>query len=173
MTVPPKVGQFDPTGGTVYFEIVVDDYAEVWVDGKLPQVLGRSGGRLVRDWSAPNRVLLTRNAKPNQQFQLAVFAMNGPISDPPGNFIWVRSATLDFYAAEHARVGVEVETKIERTDPAIDQIVPRAAKIERIASGFGFTEGPVWVSGTGDDDGSLLFSDRTTTRSTHGRQTDR
>src|SRR5689334_21966837 len=46
VTIPAKVGEFDPTGGAVYFEIVVDDYAEVWVDGRLPQVLGHSGGPL-------------------------------------------------------------------------------------------------------------------------------
>ena len=34
VTIPEKVGTFDPTGSTVVFEIVVDDYAEVWVDGK-------------------------------------------------------------------------------------------------------------------------------------------
>lgn len=159
VTIPSKVGQFDPTGGSVYFEIVVDDYAEVWVDGRLPQVLGKSGGQLVKGWNAPNRVLLTRDAKPGQKFQLAVFTMNGPISDPPGNFIWIRSATLDFYSRENARVGKDVETTIERADPAIDQIVPRDSKIEQIATGFGFTEGPVWVNGNDNAGGYLLFSD--------------
>lgn len=44
--------------------------------------------------------------------------------------------------------------KILRADPAINQIVPPAAQIEKLAGGFGFTEGPVWRR-----DGSLLFSD--------------
>lgn len=43
---------------------------------------------------------------------------------------------------------------IDRTDPALDQIVPRGAIIEKLAEGFGFTEGPIWF-----DDGFLLFSD--------------
>ena len=30
--------------------------------------------------------------------KVAVFGVNGPISNPPVNFIWIRSATLDFYA---------------------------------------------------------------------------
>jgi gluconolactonase len=42
--VPEKVGGFDTLASTVVFEIVVDDYAEVWVDGKLPFVLGQNGG---------------------------------------------------------------------------------------------------------------------------------
>ena len=32
---------------------------------------------------------------------------NGPLSDPPANFIWVRSATLEFYAPAAARGGRE------------------------------------------------------------------
>ncbi|CAN5580275.1 hypothetical protein BH09PLA1_BH09PLA1_04830 [soil metagenome] len=159
VTVPTNSGDFDPTGSTIYFEIVADDYAEVWVDGKLPQILGSTGGQLIKGWNSPNRVLLTRNAKPGQKFQLAIFAANGPLSDPPANFVWIRSATLDFYKPENARVGVDVATEIERLDPAIDAIVPRDAKIEQLADGFGFTEGPVWVRGTDGADGYLLFSD--------------
>src|SRR4051794_33061436 len=36
LTIPDRVGDFDPTGSTVVFEVVIDDYAEVWVDGGLP-----------------------------------------------------------------------------------------------------------------------------------------
>ena len=43
------------------FEVVVDDYAEVWVDGKLSPALGQSGGAVVRGFNAPNRVVLTRD----------------------------------------------------------------------------------------------------------------
>ena len=53
-------------GSTVVFEIVVDDYAEIWVDGKLPRVLGQTGGALVKGFNAPNRVVLTNNARPGQ-----------------------------------------------------------------------------------------------------------
>jgi gluconolactonase len=43
---------------------------------------------------------------------------------------------------------------IVRNDPAIDAIVPMDLKAERLAEGFLFTEGPVWVP-----EGYLLFSD--------------
>jgi gluconolactonase len=76
----------------------VDDYAEIWVDGELPRTLGQTGGALVRGFNAPNRVVLTRDARPGQRIQLAIFAANAPLSDPPANYIWVRSATLDFFA---------------------------------------------------------------------------
>jgi gluconolactonase len=159
VTIPDRVGTMDPTGATVIFEIVVDDYAEVWVDGNLPIVLGQVGGPLIRGFNAPNRVVLTRDARPGQQFQLAVFGMNGPISKPPGNFIWVRSATLAFHRPAEARNAVPVDTRIVRADPALDTIVPASAKIERLATGFLFTEGPVWVPRTDTAEGHLLFSD--------------
>jgi len=43
---------------------------------------------------------------------------------------------------------------VERRALELDQIVPRDAKIEQLAEGFGFTEGPVWIP-----DGYLLFAD--------------
>ncbi|MGH3333596.1 MAG: hypothetical protein ACRDPJ_20040, partial [Nocardioidaceae bacterium] len=80
VAIPEHVGDLDPTGATVVFEVVVDDYAEVWVDGKLPLTLGASGGPVVAGFNAPNRVVLTRHARPGQRFQIAVFGINGPIS---------------------------------------------------------------------------------------------
>jgi len=44
LVLPKNIGDFAISGATVVFEIVVDDYAEVWVDGKLPFVLGQRGG---------------------------------------------------------------------------------------------------------------------------------
>ncbi|WP_373539759.1 SMP-30/gluconolactonase/LRE family protein [Chamaesiphon sp.] len=156
LTIPPKVGNFDLTGADVVFETVVDDYAEVWVNGKLPLVLGQVGGAAIAGYNTPNRVLIARNVKPGQQFQLAVFGANGPLSQPPGNFIWMRSATLDFYKpAAIAQIQENAGGKILRLDGALDEIVPSTAKIEKLASGFQFTEGPVWVK----DGGYLLFSD--------------
>jgi len=159
ITIPDRVGSFDPTGSTAVFEIVVDDYAEVWVDGKLPVVLGQTGGALVKGFNAPNRVVLGRDVRPGQQFQLAVFGMNGPVSNPPGNFIWVRSATLDFHEAGDAGRARPVRMEVVRRDPALDEIVPPSARLEKLAEGFLFTEGPVWVPRTAATDGFLLFSD--------------
>jgi gluconolactonase len=151
VTIPERIGGFDTSGSTIYFEVVVDDYAEVWVDGKLPRPLGQSGGALIKGFNAPNRVLLTRNARPNQRIQLAVFAANGPLSDPPSNFIWIRSATLDFYKQPAPRT---TDIRVIRNSPALDAIVPATVRAEQLAEGFLFTEGPVWMP-----DGYLLFSD--------------
>jgi len=155
LTIPGKIANLDPTGATVALEIVIDDYAEVWINGKLPAVLGQTGGAVVKGFNAPNRVILTHDAKPGEQFQVAVFGINGPISASPQNFIWVRSAALDFYAPGHGTGVQPVETQITRKDPALDSIISPGTKIERVASGFLFTEGPVWVR----EGGYLLFSD--------------
>jgi gluconolactonase len=159
VTIPNRIDAFDPTGATVVFEIAIDDYAEVWVDGKLPLVLGQAGGQLVKGFNAPNRVVLTRNAQPGQKIQLAVFGINGPLSNPPGNFIWVRSATLDFYKSNHIGRTEFVPTEIKQLDPALDQIVSPGTRLEKLAGGFLFTEGPVWVPATANVPGHLLFSD--------------
>jgi gluconolactonase len=154
ITLPARVGDFAVRGATVVLELVLDDYAEIWVDGKLPLVLGQTGGQLIKGFNAPNRVILTRDARPGQQIQLAIFGANGPISSPPVNFIWIRSATLDFFPKGTIGGPVIADARVLRLDPAFDRIVPRGSRMEKLAGGFQFTEGPVW-----HPDGYLLFSD--------------
>src|SRR2546421_9100199 len=36
---------------------------------------------------------------------------------------------------------------IDRLDPRFDRLVPRGAVLEKLAEGFTWTEGPVWVPG--------------------------
>ncbi|HMC72944.1 MAG TPA: hypothetical protein VKG87_01450, partial [Terriglobales bacterium] len=132
ITIPESVGNFATAGSTVAFEIVIDDYAEIWIDGKLPRVLGQPGGQVVKGFNAPNRVILTRNAQPGQQIQLAVFGINGPISYSPQNFIWIKSATLDFYKSPKIALS-STPAEVIRKDAAIDEIVPPDAKIEKLA----------------------------------------
>lgn len=156
VTIPEKVGRFETRGSTVAFEIVVDDYAEVWVNGQLPFVLGQNGGGVAAGWNAPNRVVLTRDAKPGEKFQIAVLGINGPLSTHPDTYIWVRSATLDFYAPAKLSRLQHVKLDVERKHEALDEIVPPWAMLVKLADGFTFTEGPVWVL---EGDGYLLFSD--------------
>ncbi len=47
--------------------------------------------------------------------------------------------------------------EIVRFDPRLDRLIAKDAQIEVLASGFEWSEGPVWVSD--ENDGYLLFSD--------------
>ncbi|MGH7908779.1 MAG: SMP-30/gluconolactonase/LRE family protein, partial [Thermodesulfobacteriota bacterium] len=113
---------------------------------------------VVAGWNASNRIVVGRDVKPGQKIQLAIFGINGPISNPPTNFIWMRYARLDFYKGSKVPIAVtpqEVNVEVVRLDPAMDAIVGPNPKIFKLAEGFKFTEGPIWVS----DEGYLLFSD--------------
>ncbi len=179
ITIPDRIGDFDPTGTTAVFEIIVDDYAEIWVDGQLPRDFGQSGGNLIKGFNVPNRLVIGRNVRPGQQIQLAVFAINGPISATPANFIYIRYAKLDFYANQHFtarsssahrtyQVGAASRAalhstdaaptpvgRIVRLDPRFDKLVPRDAVLEKVADGLTWVEGPAWDR----QNGYLLFSD--------------
>ncbi len=153
VTIPDSIAGWSTRGSTVVFEVVVDDYAEVWVGGRLTPVLGQAGGQLIKGWNAPNRVVVTRAAQPGRTVQLAVFAANGPLSDPPINYVWIRSATLDFHPTASQPAGLEAT--VVRHGPKMDAIVAPGTRIEKLAGGFEFVEGPVWNS----EEGFLLFSD--------------
>lgn len=59
-------------------------------------------------------------------------------------------------AAETAVAAQKIEeARIDRWDPAMDAIVPQDWKIEKLAEGFGWAEGPIWVK----KGGYLLFTD--------------
>ena len=91
--------------------------------------------------NAPNRLVVGRNVKPGQQIQLAVFGMNGPISNPPTNFIWVREARLEFFRGEAGPVALaaprEVNVEVIRRDPALDPAAGRARACARRDRGPG------------------------------------
>lgn len=63
------------------------------------------------------------------------------------------AGTLSFAAA---RIGTPQAAKIERLDPGIDAIVPADAKLQQVATGYTWTEGPVWIHA-----GYMLFADIT------------
>ena len=157
ITVPERVGTFDPTGSTLVFSTSLDDYAEIWVDSEIPRAAGQSGGSVIKGWNAENRLIISRGVKPGQTIQLAIFGINGPLSSPPTNYIYIKYAKLEFHQVPAGPIAVaphEVNVEVVRHDPAIDAIVPANPKIFKLAEGFQFTEGPIWVTA-----GYLLFSD--------------
>ena len=158
ITIPERVGDFDTAGSTVVFETSLDDYAEIWVDGELTRALGQRGGSVIAGWNAANRLVIGRDVKPGQKIQLAIFGINGPVSNPPTNYIWMRLARLEFHKGARGPVAIttsEVNVEVVRADPAIDDIIGPNPKIFKLAEGFQFTEGPVWVR----EGGYLIFSD--------------
>jgi gluconolactonase len=159
LTIPERIGDFDPTGTTAVFETSLDDYAEIWVDGELSRALGQSGGSVIAGWNAQNHLVAGRNVRPGQQIQLAIFGVNGPLSNPPTNFIYMRYARLAFCKTEPGPVALtpsEVNVEVVRNDPSMDEIAGPNPKVFKLADGFKFTEGPIWID---KDGGYLLFSD--------------
>jgi gluconolactonase len=157
ITVPDRVGTLDPTGSTLVFSTSLDDYAEIWVDSEIPRATGQSGGSVIKGWNGENRLIIGRGIKPGQTIQLAIFGINGPISNPPTNYIYMKYAKLEFHKVPAGPVAVtphEVNVEVVRLDPEIDAIVPLNPKIFKLAEGFQFTEGPIWSK-----EGYLLFSD--------------
>jgi sugar lactone lactonase YvrE len=75
-----------------------------------------------------------------------------------GLTIWQQGRLLAGPPAAQAGVATprtEAALRIERLDPALDRLIDANAKIETLADGYDWSEGPVWVK----DGGYLLFSD--------------
>ena len=160
LTVPERIGEVETLGRSLVFDTSVDDYAEIWVDGELARGSGQSGGSVIGGWNADNRLTIARDVKTGQRIQLAVFGINGPLSSPPTNFIWMHHARLELHDGPTGPMAVtpqEVNVEVIRNDPELSRIVSNNPKIFKLAEGFRFTEGPVWVRGP--DGGHLLFSD--------------
>ncbi len=111
-------------------------------------------GATIRGYNTPQRVIVASGVKPGESMTIAILGINGPLSDLPGNYVWIRSATLDFYKPQRITEAHLAAGSVVRLEPALDAIVVPGTAIERVASGFQFTEGPVW-----HPDGYLLFSD--------------
>ena len=97
ITMPAKIGDFVTDGAKTVFTVNVDDYAEVWINGVLPRTPGRPSPAAIQGFNMPNRLVLGDAAKAGDTFEIAVFAINGPISAAPANFLWFREAKVEFY----------------------------------------------------------------------------
>ena len=56
---------------------------------------------------------------------------------------------------DHSPTGARTIGKLEINDPRFEQLILPSAKIEKLAEGFAWSEGPIWIK----DEGCLLFSD--------------
>ena len=97
LTIPADAQGFDTAGAMAVLRVNVDDYAEIWVNGELPRAAGRPSPGTIQGFNMPSRLVLSRTVAPNDQFEIAVFAINGPISAAPANFLWFREAKIEFF----------------------------------------------------------------------------
>src|SRR5205085_2000476 len=67
------------------------------------------------------------------------------------------AALAGVLASSYASAQSTTDKAVVRLDPALDALVSADAKVELVKSGFGFTEGPVWVQK--GREGYLLFTD--------------
>lgn len=95
VTLPEKVGDTDIRGTQVWFETIIDDYGEIWVDGACDIAFGKSGRGAVSGFNAPQRVLVSQSAEPGTRHVIACLAVNGPFGRPGGG-IFLRYGRLEF-----------------------------------------------------------------------------
>jgi gluconolactonase len=97
LTIPQEAAGFATAGAKTVLTVNVDDYAEVWVNGEMPRAAGRPSPATIQGFNMPNRLVLRDTVTPGERFEIAVFAINGPISAAPANFLWLREAKIEFY----------------------------------------------------------------------------
>jgi gluconolactonase len=86
-------------------------------------------------WKRPRKILVLTIAA-------VVFSLTMDLSKPPAVSANSSSDVID-----------STPIKLDRLDPSVDQIVPTGANLERVATGFTWLEGPVWIHE------SLYFAD--------------
>jgi hypothetical protein len=97
LTIPAEAAGFDTAGAMVVLRVNIDDYAEVWVNGELPRAAGRTSPGTIQGFNMPSRLVLANPVASGAKFEIAVFAINGPISAAPANFLWFREAKVEFF----------------------------------------------------------------------------
>jgi gluconolactonase len=97
LTVPGNAAGFDTAGAFTVLKVNVDDYTEVWINGEMPRAAGRPTPGGIQGFNMPSRLVLSPQVTPGDTYEIAVFAINGPISAAPANFLWFREAKVEFF----------------------------------------------------------------------------
>jgi len=97
LTIPAKIGDFDPSGAIAVLTFTIDDYAEAFINGAMPRRGGRPSPATIQGFNMPNRVVLTEQVKAGDKFQIAILGINGPIGLAPPNPVFFREARIEFY----------------------------------------------------------------------------
>ena len=97
LTMPANASGFETAGAMAVLGVNIDDYAEVWVNGEMQRAAGRTSPGTIQGFNMPHRLVLANPVSPGDKFVIAVFAINGPISAAPANFLWFREAKIEFF----------------------------------------------------------------------------
>ena len=97
LAMPVNAAGFEIAGAMTVLRVNVDDYAEIWVNGDMPRAAGRPSPGTIQGFNMPHRLVLANPVAPGDKFEIAVFAINGPISAAPANFLWFREAKIEFF----------------------------------------------------------------------------
>ena len=90
ITLPGVVGGVDVRGSRCLVETCIDDYGEIWVDGKCDLDRGA-----IQGFNVPQRVVVNADVQPGDTHTLALLAVNGPLA-APGGAVFIRYVTLAF-----------------------------------------------------------------------------
>ena len=98
LTIPNEAQGFATDGAKAVLRVNIDDYGEIWVNGQLPRAAGRPSPACIQGFNMPHRLVLgDQIVHPGEKYEIACFAINGPISAAPANFIFFREARVEFY----------------------------------------------------------------------------
>jgi hypothetical protein len=97
LRIPASAAGFDTAGAMTVLRVNVDDYSEIWVNGEMPRTAGRPSPGTIQGFNMPHRIVLSPAVTPGESYEIAVFAINGPISAAPANFLWFREAKIEFF----------------------------------------------------------------------------
>ena len=88
--IPAQVDGVALADSRLFFETNVDNYGEVWIDGKIDRTAG-----VIAGINAQQRVEVSPKAVPGAKHVIACLVANGPLAEPRGG-IFMRYATLAF-----------------------------------------------------------------------------
>lgn len=90
VVIPAEVDGVPLTDSRIFFETNVDNYGEVWIDGKIDRTAGAIVGI-----NASQRVEVMNKAVAGGKHVIACLVANGPLAEPRGG-VYMRYATLAF-----------------------------------------------------------------------------
>src|SRR5215510_3081106 len=90
VVVPERIGDVALAGSRMWFETNIDNYGEIWVDGKIDRATG-----VIVGINAQHRVEVSGSTVPGTRHVIACLVVNGPLAEPRGG-IFMRYATLAF-----------------------------------------------------------------------------